>query len=581
MTEGGARSPADGDQRLVGAFDVLLQPVVYDSRKGARSDAIESDDRFLRELDETLRGLQDPSTLFVTVSTKLGRHLGLQRCVFCDIDAERDEIVIHPGYETDAPSIAGTSPLDTFGTDAKEWILAGRIIVTTDTMTDPRTKDRYESAYAPLRMRATAAVPLLRSGVCVGALAVACSTPRNWTARDLAVLHAVATKTWLYIDITERFAGEQALRENEARYRRLFHDSPTALCEQDFSLVKAYLDELAASGVTDLPAHLRSHPEVVAAAAERVRFTEVNDATLAMYEAENREEILANWPKLFGREMVQVFVEELCFLLEGKGSLFTARTATRTLKGRKNEIAFRLTVLPGSEQTWSKLVASIFDMTAYHEAERELHAALREKEVLLKEVHHRVKNNLQVISSLLNLQARYVEDEATRAVFASSQSRVQSIAMVHEKLHHSRELSHVKLGEYLKTLVGELLSAHSAAERGITSIIDVADLNLSVDVAIPCGLIVNELVTNALKHAFRERSSGTVTVRAKRVGVPPRIELSVADDGAGLPQREGTEPPATLGLDLVFTFAEQLGAELEIARSGGTTFVLRFQGEDA
>lgn len=581
MTDDGARSPDDRDRRLATPFDVLLQPVVYDSREGARSDAVESDDRFLHQIDETLRALADRPTLFVTISAKLGRHLGLQRCVFCDIAAERDEIVVHPGYETDAPSIAGAGPLDNFGAEAKAWVLAGRIIVTTDTMTDPRTRDRYETAYLPLRMRSTVAVPLMRSGVCVGALAVASSTPRNWTARELAVLHAVATKTWLSIDITERAAAEQILRDNEARYRRLFHDSPTALCEQDFSLVRAYLDELSASGIADLPSHLRSHPEVVAAAARRVRFTEVNDATLAMYEAESREEILANWPTLFGREMVQVFVEELCFLLEGKGSLFTARTATRTLKGRKNEIAFRLTVLPGSERTWSKLVASIFDMTAYHEAERKLHAALREKEVLLREVHHRVKNNLQVISSLLNLQAQYVQDEATRAAFASSQSRVQSIAMVHEKLHHSRELSQVKLDEYLKTLVGELLVAHSAAERGITSVVDVDDLNLSVDVAIPCGLIVNELVTNALKHAFRERSSGTVVVRATRVGAPPRIELSVADDGSGLPMRDDARAPATLGLDLVFTFAEQLGAEVKIARNNGTTFVLRFREEAA
>lgn len=617
--------------------DALLRPVTYDSRHDTR-EAIEDDDRFLRGLDEALRELHDRPTIFATVSGMVGRYLGLQRCVFCDISAERNELVVHPGFETEAPSIAGTTTLDTFGTDARHWVLAGRIIATTDTMTDPRSRDRYETAYAPLGIRASAAVPLMRSALCVGALSVTCAAPRTWTARDLALLHAVATKTWSFIehdrtrktqealvqqlrsenselearvqartaeltaaladreallverdrvaeqlrrDIAERIAAEQALRENEARYRRLFHDSPTALCEQDFSRVKAYLDELSASGVADLAAHLRSHPEVAAAAARRIRFTEVNDATLAMYEADSREEILANWPRLFDEEMLKVFVEELCFLLEGKAALFAARTSTRTLKGRRNEIAFRLTVLPGSERTWGKLVASIFDMTAYHEAERKLHAALREKDVLLKEVHHRVKNNLQVISSLLHLQAQYVEDGSTRAVFASSQSRVQSIALVHDKLHQSRELSHVKLGEYLKTLVGELLSAHSAAERGIASCVEVADISLSVDLAIPCGLIVNELVTNALKHAFEPKASGTVAVRATRAGTPPHIELSVSDDGVGLPERDSATTPSTLGLDLVFTFAEQLRAEVEIARDRGTCFVFRFREEAA
>ncbi len=725
----------------VDVVNTLLRPVIHDSRGRGPSDTFDRDDRFLSELDRELDYGDDAVDVFATVAKRVAMHLNAERCVFSEILSGRELIVIHPGYEADLPSVTGTFPIDAFGAETRDWLDAGRIVITTDTMTDPRTRSFYDTAYGPVGARATVMVPLMQAGSCVGCVTLGSSTPRDWTGRELALLHAVATKTLHVIetgrtvrnqeaqverllnlnsdlerrvqartaeltvalkereallaqrdqaanqlrdmieasptgmlmvsldgriamvnakteaifgyergelvgrpldalltagsrvaatsrsaappasllpsssddvegqrkdgsrlpvhlevnpletaegrfmlasvsDITDRVEVERTLRENEARYRRLFHDSPTALCEQDFSEVKAYLDDLSAGGVGDLCAYLRSHPEVVASAARRVRFTEVNDATLEMYEAESRSEILGNWHKLFDQEMLKVFVEELCFLVQGKGSLFAARSSTRTLKGRRNEIAFRLSVLPGSERTWSRLVASIFDMTAYHEAERKLRAALREKDVLLKEVHHRVKNNLQVISSLLNLQAQYVEDPATRAVFASSQGRVQSIALVHEKLYQSRDLSHIKLGEYLKTLLTDLLSAHSATDRGISSVIDVADLSLSVDVAIPCGLIVNELVSNALKHAFAARRSGTVTVRAQRTS-GELIELSVADDGRGLPQAANPQNSSSLGLDLVFTFAEQLGAEVEILREGGTRFVFRFREEAA
>jgi two-component sensor histidine kinase len=368
--------------------------------------------------------------------------------------------------------------------------------------------------------------------------------------------------------------------DDEARYRRLFQDSPIALCEQDFSGVKAYLDELAVSGVRDLKAYLGDHPDAVLAAARRVRFIEVNAATLNVYEATSREEILSSWPKLFGQEMGRVFLEELCFLIDGKETTFSAHCASRTLRGRKNEIHFRLTVLPGSEKTWARLVASIFDMTAYYEAERRLRATLREKDVLLKEVHHRVKNNLQVISSLLSLGAQHVTEGTARAVFVSSQSRVQSIALVHEKLYRQKDLSHVRFGEYVQTLITELLYSHSAAERDISAVVEIEDLPLPVNVAIPCGLIVNELVSNSLKHAFPVSRTGVVAVRAHRAP-DGRIELVIEDDGRGLPSALDPRKAPSLGLDLVFTFADQLGATVDIRGYPGTRYVFAFREDHA
>jgi two-component sensor histidine kinase len=206
-------------------------------------------------------------------------------------------------------------------------------------------------------------------------------------------------------------------------------------------------------------------------------------------------------------------------------------------------------------------------------------ASLREKEVMLKEIHHRVKNNLQVISSLLNLQARYLPDPAARAIFTQSQNRVQSIALVHERLYESADLSHVDFGKYTTILLENVFDTHGAEGRGIEKVVVVGDAALTVDLAVPCGLIVNELVTNALKHAFPDGRTGTVRVSLCEPS-EGSFDLRVEDDGVGMPADIDPRKTASLGLDLVFTFAEQINAEVDVKREGGTSFHFRFRKTD-
>ncbi|MEI9936893.1 MAG: sensor histidine kinase [Pseudomonadota bacterium] len=202
-------------------------------------------------------------------------------------------------------------------------------------------------------------------------------------------------------------------------------------------------------------------------------------------------------------------------------------------------------------------------------------ALLREKDTLVKEIHHRVKNNLQVISSLLNLQARTFSDPTMRAAFNASQNRVQAIALVHEKLYQSATLSHIDFAEHIVSVVDSLFSAYDASERGITREYDLTGPPLAIDLAIPCGLIVNELVSNCLKHAFRDRVSGAIRICFRRRAAL-RVELTIADDGIGLPRDIEPRSTETLGLDLVFTFAEQIAADVAVERLNGTTFRLSF-----
>jgi PAS domain S-box-containing protein len=210
------------------------------------------------------------------------------------------------------------------------------------------------------------------------------------------------------------------------------------------------------------------------------------------------------------------------------------------------------------------------------ERTRQLAARLREREVLLREVHHRVKNNLQLVSSLLNLQGRQMQDPASIAILAECQARIQTIALIHQRLYQTKDMGQVAFAEYARNLAENIL--HSVAERGdaIALAVDVADIPLAIDVAIPLGLILNELVTNAVKHAFPDRRRGTIRIGLSREA-PRRLAFAVADDGIGLPATFDIDTSDSLGMQLVATLAEQLSARLTIDRTGGTTFGLAFE----
>ena len=209
------------------------------------------------------------------------------------------------------------------------------------------------------------------------------------------------------------------------------------------------------------------------------------------------------------------------------------------------------------------------------EANSELTAHVHEKDVLLKEIHHRVKNNLQVISSLLNLQSGSIADPAMRELFKESRNRVRSMALIHEKLYQSHDLARIDFQDYLKSLTSSLASSFGG-RSGTTRIrLDVESIALGVDAAVPCGLIVNELVTNCYKHAFQGRERGEITVALKRVS-GEQYQLSVSDDGVGLPHDLDFQNTESLGMQIVTTLSEQLNGTVAVRNGCGSTFEISF-----
>lgn len=207
-------------------------------------------------------------------------------------------------------------------------------------------------------------------------------------------------------------------------------------------------------------------------------------------------------------------------------------------------------------------------------AEEALKVSLREKEVLLREIHHRVKNNLQIVSSILNLQGNYITDRKSLEMFADSQSRIKSIALIHELLYQNEDLAQTNFREYLYSLVTNLMRTYRVNSQ-INFDIDADPVHLSLDSAIHCGLIVTELVTNSLKYGFTGREEGTIFISIKDRG--DLFVLSVGDDGVGFPEDFDYRRSESLGLQLVNTLSEQIGGRLELEGGEGTKFTLAFK----
>ena len=207
--------------------------------------------------------------------------------------------------------------------------------------------------------------------------------------------------------------------------------------------------------------------------------------------------------------------------------------------------------------------------------QEQIQATLEEREILLKEIHHRVKNNLQLIASLLSMQARRISDPATLEVFADSQSRVHSMALIHERLYKSESLAEIDFGVYVRALANDLLPSHAAHPESIRLDIDVVDIALDLDTAVPCGLIVNELVTNALKYAFPDGREGSIHIGFAH---PESIfVLVVRDDGVGVPKDLDLQQTTSLGLRLVRILTEQLEGEISFnTNHQGTEVVITF-----
>lgn len=223
------------------------------------------------------------------------------------------------------------------------------------------------------------------------------------------------------------------------------------------------------------------------------------------------------------------------------------------------------------------IVVTTHPITERKKMENAIKSSLNEKEILLKEIHHRVKNNMQIISSLLNLQKEYVDDFEAINVLQESQNRVKTMSIIHEKLYQSDDLTHINIKEYIEKLVNDLL--YSYAVTNVRQVLDIKEIKMNIETALPCGLIISELVSNSLKYAYESENNGSNgnELKLSLAKIGDKFELRISDNGVGLPPNFDYKNTESLGLQLVNNLVDQLDGEIELKQNNGTEFRIVFK----
>lgn len=364
-----------------------------------------------------------------------------------------------------------------------------------------------------------------------------------------------------HTDITEQRLLEDQLRDNEKRYRHLFQNTLTSIWEEDFSDLWQEILRLTAEGITDLKGYLDANPSAVQDLARMITIVDVNEVTLRWYEATSKEEIRGNLEKVTTPGTFDILKQEIIAIAEGRHSV-EGETRARTLTGEEFDVSIRI-ALPAPDEKPKRMIVAINDITA-------LKKALLQKGILMRELNHRVKNSLLLVSTFISMKQRELGDTAD---LSDVQNRVNAVMLMHEQMSKSEDLGNVDLHTYLSRITQTVLSF---SDRNCTADVDIDVDVLPSGIAVPVGLIVNEIMTNALKHGFMAGQNGVCRVQFAADEAEGWYTLMVSNDGAPLPEDIDVSHPETMGLQLITALVQQLDGNIEIERVPHPVFTIRF-----
>jgi PAS domain S-box-containing protein len=341
-------------------------------------------------------------------------------------------------------------------------------------------------------------------------------------------------------DITERKLAEKSLKESESKFRNLVETTPDMIWEIDTQGIFTYISPQSNSILGWSPLEI------------------IGKSIFSLI----RQEYIPKIKKSFQTH------------IEGTKKFNILEVPAKHRNGKYIVIEIHSAKLVNDNGEIKGFQGIARDITEKTIATNKLKTSIKEKDILLQEIHHRVKNNMQIISSLLNLQIKHIKDDEAIDVLKESQNRVKTMAMIHEKLYQSNDFTRINITEYIENLINGLFYSYSIDQDEILSVINVDDVRLNIETAVPCGLIINELVSNSLKHGFPNRTKGQVYISLKFID--DKYELIIGDNGIGLPSNIDFKKTDSLGLQLVNNLVEQIDGEIELNKRSGTEFKIMF-----
>ncbi len=374
-------------------------------------------------------------------------------------------------------------------------------------------------------------------------------------------------------DITEEKNIQKDLIRSEKRYRTFFENAGISIWEEDFSGAVKILDSLRASGVKDLRKYIEKHPDFIFSVIDKIKVLDINNETLNLMEANSKDQILGSLDKMFDLSEEKVIREEL-IAIWNKQERFVSEINFATLKKKKVTAMLNMK-FPREKEEFKSIIVSIIDITKLKKTEDLLKNALEDKKILLKELHHRTKNNMQMIGSLLTLKSGYTDNDSVIEIFEDMKNRINSMSIVHEKLYQSDSLHSIHLNEYIDDIIITLKNSYLMSGSQITIDSSMEDVIVPIDKAIPMGIILNELLANVFKYAFPDGRPGTVKISLKKNG--NMLNFRLKDNGVGVPEGFDFRKHDSLGMKLVFSIAEdQLGGRIRYTAKRGITWLLDF-----
>lgn len=339
-------------------------------------------------------------------------------------------------------------------------------------------------------------------------------------------------------DITQQKNADDALRESEEKYRTLIESASDFISVMDYNGLFLLVNKRGANRFNMEP------------------------------------------PEILGKSLREFFPESADKQLELIKKVFSTGEGLEveipiTFHGTGLWYSISIQPLFGSENKVQNVQVIARDITDIKETQIKLEQALKDKDMLMKEIYHRVKNNLMVISSLLNLQSRYIEDEEAKGIFKESQNRAHSMAIIHERLYRSSDLKKIDFGDYIRTLANDLYHTYVPDPGRVNLQINVDEVMMDINTSIPLGLIINELLSNSMKHGFPDDTKGDIIVDFHKID--DDFILEVRDTGIGIPEDMDIYNTGSLGMQLVTSLTQQISGELELTRSPETSFRITFQ----